>query len=177
MDQSGPGPADRELIIDAPERQTPWQRMVFGALTLAFWAAWVYLWLPLITLLGWFGWAQRFVDVMVVQRGAATLLDLLVWYALIAAALCGALIVWAVVEWLRFRDSTRRTHPPIPVSARELAAKLRASPEELDRFHRSRRLVVHHNERGRIERIECDGPRGTADGTAANARPPSRLAA
>lgn len=177
MDQSGPGPASRELIIDAPERQTPWQRVVFGALTLAFWAAWVYLWLPLITLLGWFGWAQRFVDVMVVQRGAATLLDLLLWYALIALVLCGALILWAVVEWTRFRDSKRRHQSPVPVSALELAAKLRASPTEMERILRSRRLVVHHNERGRIDRIECDAPAITPDDAAPDARSSSRIAA
>lgn len=177
MDQSGPGPASRELIIDAPERQTPWQRVVFGALTLAFWAAWVYLWLPLITLLGWFGWAQRFVDVMVVQRGAATLLDLLLWYALIALVLCGALILWAIIEWARFRDSKRRHQPPVPVSALELAAKLRASPAEMERFLSSRRLVVHHNERGRIDRIECGDPAITPDDAAPDSRSSSRIAA
>jgi len=52
MEKSGPRhTAMKSPIIERSDLQSPRQRTLYGALTLAFWAFWFYLWLPVLALL------------------------------------------------------------------------------------------------------------------------------
>src|ERR1017187_7341901 len=52
-----PGPGNqtemKDFIIDRPSLQTARQRLIYGSVTLGFWVLWIYLWLPIVGLIGW----------------------------------------------------------------------------------------------------------------------------
>lgn len=154
MGKSRPRPSADKLIIDRPELQTPRQRVVFTVATVAAWAMWFYLWLPLITLAGWYFGYTRFQEVMIVQGGAAALFAAAGGYALIVAAMCGALLLWACYNWVRFRNSKRRLNAPARVRRAEMLRRTRVPKEMLEAAHAMRCMTVHHNEKGVVVRIE-----------------------
>ena len=77
----------KTLIIDRPGLQTARQRLLFGSMTIAFWALWIYLWLPILALIGWaLGFKIAYYE-MVVKNGYVGLLHLLGFYATIVLCL------------------------------------------------------------------------------------------
>lgn len=139
----------KHLIINKPEWQTRRQRLLFRSLTTFFWVIWVYFWLPLLTLAGWYlGFKINYRE-MVVHGGYAGLAHLLKIYAAAAGGLGGALLVWAYYNYFRFRGIERRKHCR-PVTVAELAAYYQISPEALGRWRQARRVVVHHDPQGQI---------------------------
>jgi biofilm PGA synthesis protein PgaD len=154
MDQSRPWAKTPELIIDRPEAQPPLQRAAFGIVTLAFWAAWVYLMMPAVTLLGWAFGVSRFVDVMIKQGGAFDVVRLIGWYLLVISVMCGALIGWAMYNWARFRGMTRRSNAPRPLSNSRAAAHLGVEEKVLGGWQRAKVLEVYFDDHGAIAAIE-----------------------
>jgi len=153
MDQSGPWPQSTELIIDRPDQQPPLQRAAFGLVTLAFWAMWIYLMMPALTLLGWAFGASRFVDVMVTRGGATSVVHLLGWYLLVISVMCGSLIGWALYNWRRFRSATRRGNADALTATARVAAHLRVDEPLLARWQRLKLMDVDFDDAGRITRI------------------------
>src|SRR6185295_4483331 len=104
MDQSGPRhpSALKSPLIERPDLQSPRQRTIYGALTLAFWAFWFYLWLPVLALLAWSLGVQQAFKYMVVLGGYRDVIHLLGIYAMIILLLGGGLVLWAIYNILRF---------------------------------------------------------------------------
>lgn len=159
MDKSGPWPSAEHLIIDRPERQPPLQRAAYGALTFAFWAVWVSLWLPLVTFLGWVFGVDRFIDVMLIQDGWNSLLALLKLYGTAIVVCAGTLVLWAAYNWVRFRNSTRRSGPQFPLRLHEIARRTGAPPEMVMEWQCARRLRVLFGAGGRYTRVVVEAPR------------------
>lgn len=154
MDKSRSRSAADRLIIDKPELQTPRQRVLFGAATVAAWVMWIYLWLPIITLVGWYFGVLRFRDVMITNSGALHFAQVLGWYALIILAICGSLVCWALYNWARFHDARRRVIDPAAVSGDEMVERTHVSGEELARAQLLRSMTVHHDTHGVIVGID-----------------------
>lgn len=106
------------VLIYEPQRQQPLGRTLFGMITLIAWMAYVYLLLPLLTLLlWWLGLRTAFLELWLPQHALdRTLLVTLPLLALVCAAL---LIGWAEINRMRFVGHERR------------AAADDASPEEI----------------------------------------------
>lgn len=146
-------PLASPLIIDRPELQSRRRRALYHLLTATFWLLWVVLWLPLVTLLGWFFFGYQFHFQMVRTEGYVGFLDVLALYALVIVALAGALLLWAKYNHLRFRGMDRRKGFAAPGVA-ELA-RLHGQPQaEIGRWQEARIVTVHHDEDGRIARVE-----------------------
>ena len=154
MDQSGPWTKASELIIDRPEGQPPLHRAAFGVVTFAFWAMWIYLMMPALTLLGWAFGASRFVDVMIVQGGAMDVVRLLVWYLLVILIMCGSLIGWALYNWRRFRNATRRSNTLKPLANANVAARLGVEERVLADWQQRKVMDVEFDEHGRIAAVD-----------------------
>jgi biofilm PGA synthesis protein PgaD len=137
------------LIIDKPHWQTRGQRVVFGSVTLVFWAVWIYLWLPILGFVGWLLGVRLAYDQMIIKGGYVGLLHLLGIYALIILALGASLLIWAYYNYFRFRGVDRRAARP-PVSVINLSERYQFPAETLDRWITARRLVLHHNQEGRL---------------------------
>ncbi len=143
----------RSLIIERPELQDWRSRYGYGLLTLLAWAAYAYLWLPLLSLAAWSLGLKLFYHHMVVLEGYQGLLQLLGLYATIIALLSGIYLGWALYNWFRFRGMERRRGMP-PVTVDELARHFGLEPHQLQACQHSKRLQVHHDAQARITAID-----------------------
>ncbi len=141
------------LIIDRPDWQSGKQRAVFNVLTAAFWVLWVVLWLPLVTLLGWYFFGYQLHFHMIKLEGYVGFLDVLGIYALVILALSGCLLVWAKYNHLRFRGLDRRENTTAP-SLDDLARIHGSTGDEVARWQASSIATVHHDADGRILRVD-----------------------
>ena len=159
MEKSGQGhsPRNNPLIIDRPDLQSWQQMLVSRLLTTIFWALWVVLWLPLVTLAGWAFFGLQFHFHFLELDGYAGFLDLLTYYALVIAGLGGALIVWAKYNHLRFRGMDRRK-AAVPVTLEALAWPSGHPASELRNWQQLRIMTVHHDAHGRIDHVVNAGP-------------------
>jgi biofilm PGA synthesis protein PgaD len=145
----------KALIIDRPGLQTARQRLLFGSMTVVFWALWIYLWLPILALIGWaLGFRIAYYE-MVVRNGYVGLVHLLVFYLTVIGCLGASLLLWAYYNFARFRNVIRRKS--VPVSSRpSVTQRYRVSPELLAIWRHERRLVLHHDADGKL--LESTAP-------------------
>jgi biofilm PGA synthesis protein PgaD len=147
----------RPLIFERPELQAPQQRVVYGVLTLAFWVLWLYLWLPVVSLVAWLLGGLTFYHEMLERSGYQAVTELLAWYGAIVGALGGGLVLWASYNWFRFRSGDRRR--PLPaLTTRDMAIYFRVGEADLAQWQVSKRAVVHRDDHGEITAVEIDVP-------------------
>ena len=144
----------RPLIIDRPDLQSGQQRALYHVLTAAFWVLWVVLWLPLITLLGWFFFGYQFHFHMIKMEGYVGFLDVLGAYALVIAIMTGSLMIWAKYNHLRFRGVDRREGiaPPLISAIADVHGQ---SAADMRRWQSASIVTVHHDAEGRILRVDA----------------------
>ena len=141
------------IIGHAGERQSPPQKLAYGAVTVIFWAFWIYLWVPLLALLAWLLGVQQAYKYMVVLGGYHEVIGLLAAYLLVILMLGGALLLWAGYNILRFSGVERRAPNP-PVTAADIARIYNMDAAEIEGWQGARRLVVTHDEDGRIAAVD-----------------------
>lgn len=100
------------FIIDTPKLQTLRLRYTSTFLTLVFWILWFYLWVPLITLAGWWFQIRLFEQEMVMVEGFDAFLEVLPTFIAVIFALTGTLGFWALYNYQRFKGIDRRK--PVP---------------------------------------------------------------
>ena len=155
MDKSGPRhTALKSPLIERSDLQTPRQRTLYGALTLVFWAFWIYLWVPVIALLAWALGVEQAYKYMVVLGGYRDVINLLGIYSLIILLLGGGLVVWALYNIVRFRGIENRTSA-LPVTPAEIGRDFGQDPASVARWQSEQRLYVTHDEHGRIAHVEA----------------------
>jgi biofilm PGA synthesis protein PgaD len=124
------------------------------ALTTALWFSYIYLSSDFFLFLGEsFFW--------MIGRGSESprlhlVLDVLptvASYAIVAIANAAILIVWALYNQVRFRGKERRKASPI-VTVDDFARMYEVSATEVAAWQRARILVVHHDENGRLVRVD-----------------------
>lgn len=143
-------------IIEQPELQTLRQRLAGLVITLVAWSAWISLWLPCSL------------------EGAASLLGLPLLTSdsqvaeiegyrlgvLLFGTLCSAsaflLTSWSLFDLWRTRH--KRPQPVKPTDTQELARDFGVVVPLVSRAHRTRNLVLHFHQDGRIENIEFQHP-------------------
>lgn len=141
----------KTLIFEAPKLSPLPNRVGWAFFTAFFWIAWVYLWMPLITLLLWwlgFDPAYRYF-LHISSRESVDFERLIIFYAIVIGVLAGSLLVWAGIEFLRFRHIHRRLRP-VPVEIAELAAFAEIPTEKLSELGAVRRMIAHHDEHGKF---------------------------
>ena len=141
------------LVIDRPELQSPFQRVMFTSLTATFWFIWIYIWLPLFNLLAWVLGIKIFYDEMIIRDGLHSLLLLSGVYALVILALGGSLIAWGVYNWIRFAGIERRQHIPI-VTITDTAHHFRVSVNALIQWQDARRMIVYVDDSGLVTHVD-----------------------
>ena len=155
MEKSGtryPG-LKKPLIERGDLPQSPRQKLLYGALTLGFWALWLYLWLPLLALLAWTLGLQLAYKYMIVLGGLDEVIRLLSLYGLIIGLLGGSLIAWAFYNIYRFTGVERRVTNP-PITALEIARDFGMDPLSVRAWQVARSLRATHDPEGRIVRVE-----------------------
>ncbi|MDH5507807.1 MAG: poly-beta-1,6-N-acetyl-D-glucosamine biosynthesis protein PgaD [Anaerolineae bacterium] len=153
----------KSLIIDRPELQSPMQRYGFGGVTLLFWLIYVYLWLPMLTLVAWVLGFTRIFDEMVIEGGYAALARVLLIYLLVILVIGSIYLGWARINYVRFRGVERRKTQE-RVSDQELADHFSVSLDTLNHWQQAKSLFITHDEDGNvvaaINRSPEPAPRG-----------------
>jgi len=148
----------RNIIIDRPELQSKSKRAIFGVLTAGLWSFYLYLLLPLASLLAWWLGFVVVYEEMVMLRGWEMLLELIGVYGAIVLAMGLAQVGWALTNWLRFygrRD--RRRERPQEVSQEFTEPLFLTDTGEFPAWMNAKRLVVHHHPtQPRITSVEID---------------------
>lgn len=138
-----------KLIIDRSRLVSTPKRIVAGGITALFWFAWIYLWLPLLTLLAWTVGIHHAYIQLLPSVETEGIMNLAFTYFAIVLGLGITLMVWALSEYLRFRNVRRRIEPTA-VGIFELARYADVNPTLLMQWQAARRIVVHHDSNARF---------------------------
>ena len=104
-----------------PWERTDLQRVAEFTITTLFWLVWLYLIMPLVSLLLWLVGVQLFMDEMIVRGGLQALIEELLRYGLVVLAMLAATLLWVNWNLRHYGGHNKRTHQPQPVSLNELA--------------------------------------------------------
>jgi len=140
------------LIIEKPELQTITQRYGWSSVTFFFWILYIYLWIPLITLVAWLVGAKLFHLNMIQLKGYEGLVDNLGLYSLIIFLISVILIGWAEIERIRFKDKLRRLESS-DVTVDEIAKKHNLQEHQLIELRQKKSMLVHFSDKGIISEI------------------------
>lgn len=143
---------ENPLIIENPALQSPTQRYGWGMVTFVFWMIYIYLWIPLVTLLAWWVGAKLFNIHFIQLQGYIGLMGKLGLYLMIIFMLSALLIGWASVERLRFKDKQRRLGRP-NVAVSDIAKKYNMQENQLLALREKKSMVVYFSEKGTISKV------------------------
>ncbi|HKB84278.1 MAG TPA: poly-beta-1,6-N-acetyl-D-glucosamine biosynthesis protein PgaD [Burkholderiales bacterium] len=135
-----------EYVIERPELQAPAMRAFFSMLTVVLWTSYVYLLLPVATLLAWYVGFTAVYEEMVMRRGWEALVDLIGFYGIIVLVMGLIQVGWASINWARFygkRDRRRLRDRQVDM---EIQRMFMMDTTEFPVWQNARRLVVHHHE-------------------------------
>lgn len=137
-------------IIERNDLVPPGKRRMGQIVSLVAWAIWIYLFTPIIALIGWLLGVEIF-QRYILDDPIGTLQAVQVYVLVILIA--GLVFIgWASYNWLRFHNFERR-HAPPPISDRELAHRFHISLEEEKEISQRRIVTVHFNESAEIIEI------------------------
>ena len=137
------------LIIERPELQSRTQRYGWKSITFAFWMFYVYLWMPLITLIVWWIGVKLFHINMIQLEGYKSLVDKLGMYAAIILIISMILIGWAEINLMRFKNKIRRLDNN-ELSVDEVAKRYNLKTNHLTLLRQKKSIIVYFNDKGDI---------------------------
>jgi biofilm PGA synthesis protein PgaD len=138
----------QNLYFAAPEQMSKQERARDTLITAVLWAVYLYLWVPLVSLLAWAMGFEFAYDVMVRAGGARDLLPILLEYAVVVSIIFSGFTIWSVSNRLRYKDLSRRTRRA-PVRDEALAEYFRIPVSQIAAM-RSRQVIhVSIDEDGR----------------------------
>ena len=106
---------DPKICIDAPDLLTAKERARDTLMTAGMWGAYLYLWVPLISLAAWLLGFQFAYDVMVRTGGARDLVHVLKMFGVAIALIFLVVTVWSYSNRARYRGNNRRhAGPAVP---------------------------------------------------------------
>ena len=101
---------------------TTWRTATEFTITTLFWLAWIYLVMPLVSLLLWGLGIRLFVNEMLVRGGYEALLGEMGSYSLVVLAMLVTTLIWVYWNQRRYGRHEQRIQQPTPVSLAEIAA-------------------------------------------------------
>jgi biofilm PGA synthesis protein PgaD len=134
-----------EIVINRPELQAPAARVFFSAVTAVFWTFYLYLMLPLATLIAWYVGFTVVYEEMLMRRGWESLLNLLGVYAIVVLVIGAFQVGWAVMNLLRFRGKRDRRRFNERFVDMNVAEMFLADTTEYPSWKMAKRLVVSHH--------------------------------
>lgn len=119
-------------------------------ITALFWAAWLYLVMPLLSLLLWFAGIHLFVEEMIVRGGYEALRGELLHYGIVILGMFVVISLWVIWNRQHYGRHNLRTRQPPAVGLDELAQHVGLSPQSLRRLQSRRSLLVTFDEQDRL---------------------------
>ena len=126
------------------------QRVAEVTITAFFWAAWLYLIMPLLSLLLWFAGIHLFVEEMIVRGGYEALLGELLHYGLAILGMLVVISLWVIWNRQHYGRRNLRVNQPPAVSVDEMAQYAGVSQKDLRTLQDRRDLRVTFDEQDRL---------------------------
>jgi biofilm PGA synthesis protein PgaD len=142
----------RPLIINSPSLQSLQQQYVSALFTFIFWMIWIFLWTPLITLIGWISGLDLIYIQMIELEGFSDITEDFAGFLISVAILGGLLGFWALYNFLRFKDIERRA-AITPVNNQQLAAFFGVGVNLLGKQQQAQCLSISFDDQGNISQI------------------------
>ena len=131
-------------------------------LTFIMWGIYIYLWIPLITLLAWLFGFDRFYEVMITYGGFEVAVDLLDLYALMLISIVVSVVSWAGFNYYRFHRYDRRQTAPA-THVQNLSEFFGVSEADIERARHAKILQIDLDDQGAIVKIAPDDSRPTPE--------------
>ncbi|HVY63504.1 MAG TPA: poly-beta-1,6-N-acetyl-D-glucosamine biosynthesis protein PgaD [Gammaproteobacteria bacterium] len=141
---------DPKACIDAPDLLTPKQRVRDTLMTAGMWGAYLYLWVPLISLFAWLLGFEFAYDVMVRAGGARDLVHVLKMFGVAIALIFVVVTAWSYSNRARYRGRNRRHAGPV-VPDESMARHFGMEAAALEQLRSARRVAVDFAADGRPE--------------------------
>jgi biofilm PGA synthesis protein PgaD len=142
---------NENLIFESPSLAPLPHRLGWAFFTAVFWMLWVYLWMPLVTLLGWGlglqAYSGYFSDSGLFKMHQLERIAII--YTSVVCIMGGSLLLWARIEFMRFHNVNRRSIPK-HVRIEEVAAYAEVPLPAIEAWTASRRVVIHHAPDGSV---------------------------
>jgi biofilm PGA synthesis protein PgaD len=132
---------DPKICIDAPDLLTAKERARDTLMTAGMWGAYLYLWVPLISLGAWLLGFEFAYDVMARAGGARDLAHVLKMFGVAIALIFLVVTVWSYSNRVRYRGHNRR-HAGSAVPDESLAEYFGVEGRALDRLRSTRRVEI-----------------------------------
>jgi biofilm PGA synthesis protein PgaD len=157
MEKSGQGHPHPEIIV-RDEVKSRLRVAVEGLLTVAFWVFYIYVLLPIFTLILWAFGVRTIFDEIFSQKGYMALIDILKNGGLITTAILVVLSGWAFYNYRLFVKRGDRRGSRVSISSdREISRLLDIDPAVLESVRQRRRLKVKVD--GELYLVEPETPR------------------
>lgn len=137
-----------KFIIEQPYLQSSQQWMLYTALTSVLWIIWIYLWLPLVSLIAW-GLGIRLFAIEMMRPENLDYLRELLLYGQILLLVFILVMAWSSYNLMRFRGVDRR-RPPLPVTESQEAEYFGVPSGVVEDLKCARVITVRFAPNGRI---------------------------
>lgn len=142
------------VYIDRPDLQGKRQRGLLGLLNLIGWMIWIYLFVPLFTLLAWLFGYYRF-DRYVIHDAQNDALEQLEILLVMIIFMNLALLAWAMYNYLRFYDNERRSKTA-NVSNSQIAHFYELDTAQVEAAQQQQLLTFYYDDHGKIIQIKAE---------------------
>ncbi len=136
-----PRPLRHPEILYRPELQSAGQRTLYSVLTLIAWTVWLYLFVPLVSLLAWWFGIDAFSRYLLEPADRSDLLTLLTYSGVVVLSAL-VVVAWSIYNLRRYGGLDRRKPVP-PVSDEELRQRHGIDAATLTALREQRRVVLH----------------------------------
>ena len=143
------GFVDKKLIIDTPKLQSLRLKYTSTVLTMLFWIIWFYLWIPLITLFGWWFQIDTIQHHMVTLGGYRAFIDELPLLLTSIIILSSSLAIWGAYNFFRFKGVERRKAAH-SVTQQDLLNTFPINEDELIDVQASNIIEIDFDQKGNI---------------------------
>ena len=140
------------MIIENSKLQSKQQRTIWLGVTMILWLAYIYLWLPLISLAAWWFGYKTFKYHMITLNGIYGFKNIFFIYLMVILLLGAFLLCWAKLEHFRFKDKSRRVENK-PVSNVALASYFKVNESTLDVMQTKKVVIVNFNHKGEMTEL------------------------
>ena len=145
---------DIPAYIDQPEYV---QNKTAGYSLLALgWIIWMWLFLPLLTLLFWWFEGNLVYEQLIVADMPKKPLNLFHLLGLISIfILC--LFLWASYNWYRFHNNEKRLFPT-PVESSDVARSFSVNTLDIERLQQAENITLHYSDEGDLKAYDLNDP-------------------
>jgi biofilm PGA synthesis N-glycosyltransferase PgaC len=138
----------RHLFIDHPIVVYA-RRVTELTVTVLFWGVWIYLVMPLLSLLLWLAGIYLFVDRMITLGGYRAFADQLANYGVAVLVMWMLLTLWVVWNVARYGRRERRNVRPRHVSDKQMAATMGLTAAAVARLRSHKTVALHFESENR----------------------------